>query len=115
MLGALKRTLLFCGGVLLGLVAVAILWNGPSLYAAEDSWDSALFTRIVGLCVIAQGVVAALGAAWCLGRALVPLTPAPAQSGTAVTGSALAAVGSRPVLPICGILFLLAAAGPFGQ
>jgi hypothetical protein len=30
-------------------------------------------------------------------------------------GSAPAAVGGGPVLPICGILFLLAAVGPFGQ
>jgi hypothetical protein len=111
----MKRTLLFCGGVLLGLVAEAILWNGPDLYAYEDAWFSAVFTRIVGLGVIVQGVVAALGAAWCLGRAFVPLTSAPAQGGTAVPGPAPAGVGGGSVLPLCGLLFLLAAAGPLEQ
>src|SRR5437588_525153 len=107
--GAMRRGLLFSAGILLGLVAEAILWNGPNLYAYEDAWFSAEFARIGGrLGVIVQGVVAALGAALCLGRAFVPLTSAPAQSGTTVSGPAPATVGGGPVLPICGILFLLA-------
>jgi hypothetical protein len=51
----------------------------------------------------------------CFGRALIPLTSAPAQSGTAVPGPVPAAVGGGPVLPICGLLFLLAALWPFWQ
>jgi hypothetical protein len=111
----MRRALLFCVGIVLGLAAETILWNGPDLYAFADSWHSAAFTRIVGVGVIVEGALAAFGAALCLGRALVPLTSAPRQSGPAVPGPAPAAVGGGPVLPICGILFLLAAVGPFGQ
>lgn len=111
----MKRALLFCGGVLLGLVAEAILWKGPSLYAYEEPWFSAPFTRIVGLGLFAEGVVAAAGAALCLARAFVPFTSVPAQTGTTVSGQTPEAIGGGPVLPICGMLFLLAAAGPFWQ
>jgi hypothetical protein len=58
--------------------------------------------------------VAALGVTLCLGRAIILLTPEPTQCCTAVPG-AISATGGGPVLPICGILFLLAAVGPFGQ
>jgi hypothetical protein len=112
---AMRRVLLFCGGILLGLAAGTILWNGPDLYAFADSWHSAAFTRMVGLGIIVEGALAALGAALCLGRAVVPLTSARTRSGTAVPGPAPAAVGGGPVLPLCGIFFLLAAVGPFGQ
>ena len=111
----MRRALLFCVGIVLGLTAETILWNGPDLYASADSWHSAAFTRIVGMGVIVEGNLSALGAALCVGRAIIPLTSAPTQSGTAVPGLAPAAVGGGPVLPICGILFLLAAVGPFGQ
>jgi hypothetical protein len=111
----MRRALLFCVGIVLGLAAEIILWHGPDLYAFADSWHSAAFTRIVGVGVIVEGALSALGAALCLGRAIIPLTSAPTQSVTAVPGSAPAAVGGGPVLPICGILFLLAAVGPFGQ
>jgi hypothetical protein len=94
-------------GIVLGLAAETILWNGPDLYAFTDPWHSAAFTRIVGVGVIVEGALLALGAAVCLGRALRPLT--------AVPGPTPAAVGGGPVLPICGILLLLAAVGPFGQ
>jgi hypothetical protein len=113
--GAMRRGLLFCSGILLGLTAEAILWNAPDLYAHEETWFSAAFTRIVGLGLIVEGAVAALGAALCLGRALIPLTSAPTQSGMVVSGPAPAAGGGGPVLPLCGILLLLAAVGPFGQ
>ena len=111
----MRRVLLFCGGTFLGLAAGTILWNGPDLYAFADSWHSAALTRMVGLGIIVEGALAALGAALCLGRAVVPLTPTLTQNRTAAPGSAPAAVGGGPVLPLCGILFLLAAAGPFGQ
>jgi hypothetical protein len=111
----MRRALLFCVGIVLGLAAETILRNGPDLYAFADSWHSAAFTRIVGVAVIVEGALSALGAALCLGRALIPLTSGPRQSGTTVPGAAPAAVGGGPVLPICGILFLLAAIGPFGQ
>jgi hypothetical protein len=111
----MRRALLFCVGIVLGLAAETILWNGPALYASADSWHSAAFTRIVGMGVIAEGALSALGAALCLGRASIPLTSAPTQSATPVPAPVPAAVGGGPVLPICGILFLLAALGPFGQ
>ena len=111
----MRRALLFCVGIGLGLAAETILWNGPDLYAFADSWHSATFTRIVGVGVIVEGALSALGAALCLGRVLIPLTSAPTQSGKVVPGPASAAVGGGPVLPISGILFLLAAVGPFGQ
>jgi hypothetical protein len=110
----MRRVLLFGGGTLLGLAAGTILWNAPDQYLFTDSWHSAVLTRMVGLGIIVEGVLAALGAALCLGRALVPLTPPPTQSGTAAPGPGPAAAGGGPVLPLCGILFLLAAVGPFG-
>jgi len=111
----MRRALLSCVGIVLGLAAETILWNGPDLYTFTDGWHSAAFTRIVGVGVIVEGALSALGAALCLGRALIPLTSVPTQSGKVVPGPAPAAVGGGPVLPICGIFFLLAAVGPFGQ
>jgi hypothetical protein len=111
----MRRVLLFCLGIALGLAAVVILWNGPDLYLFTDPWHAAEFTRIVGVAVIVEGAILALGAGACFGRALVPLTDAPAQSGSIWAGPVPAFVGGGPVLPICGILFLLAAVGPFGQ
>jgi hypothetical protein len=111
----MRRVLLFCGGTFLGLAAETILWTAPDLYLFTDSWHSAALTRMVGLGIIVEGVLTALGAALCLGRAAVPLTPAPTRGGTAAPGPAPATAGGGPVLPLCGILFLLAAAGPFGQ
>jgi hypothetical protein len=111
----MRRVLLFCGGILLGLAAGTILWIAPDLYTLENGWHSAAFTRMVGLGIIVEGVLAALGAAVCLGRAIVPLTSARTRNGTAVPGSAPVGVGGGPVLPLCGILFLLAAVGPFGR
>lgn len=95
----MRRALLACLGILLGLAAVAILWYGPDLYLFSHSWFSIAFTRTVGAAVIVEGVLAALGAALCLGRALSPL----------------ASAGGGPVLPIWGVLFLLAALGPYEQ
>jgi hypothetical protein len=111
----MRRVVLICGAILLGSAAEAILWNSPDLYAFTDSWHSAAFTRMVGIGIIVEGALAALGAALCLGRALVPLASAPARSHPAVPGPTSEAVGGGPVLPICGLLFLLAAVGPFGQ
>jgi hypothetical protein len=109
----MRRVLLFCSGILLAVLAEAILGISHDLYARDDTWLSPEFTRIVGVAAIVQGVVAALGAGLCLGRAFGPLTSAPIQSGTAVSGPAPAALGGGPVLPICGILFLLATVGPY--
>jgi hypothetical protein len=111
----MRRALLCCAGIVLGLAAGVILWNGPDLYALADSWHSAEFTRMVGVGIMVEGALAALGAALCLGRAIAPLTSAPTLSGTDVRGPAATASGGGPVLPLCGILFLLAAVGPFGQ
>jgi hypothetical protein len=111
----MRRVLLFCSGILLALAAGTILWIAPDLYTLEDGWHSAAFTRLVGLGIIVEGALGALGAALCFGRAVVPLTSAPTRNDTAVPGPAPAFVGGGPVLPLCGILFLLAAVGPFGQ
>ena len=106
----MRRVLLSCCGLFLGLVAGVILWNSPLWYINDDDPVPIALTRTAGLALIVQGAVAALAAAVCLGRALAPLTLAPAASGRAP-----AAVGGGPVLPICGLLFLLAAFGPLGQ
>jgi hypothetical protein len=111
----MRRVWLFCGGTFLALAAATILWNAPGVYLFTDGWHSDAFRRMVGLAIIVEGALTAFGAALCLGRAVLPLTPAPTQSRKANPGSAPAAAGGGPVLPICGILFLLAAAGPFGQ
>ena len=111
----MRRFLLFCGGTFIGLAAGTILWNAPGLYLFTDSWHSAALTRMVGLGIIVEAALAAFGAALCLGRALVPLTSAPSRSGTTASGPAPAGQRAGPVLPICGLLFLLAAPGLFGQ
>jgi len=102
----MRRVALFCCGLFPGLVAVIILWTSPTWYTSEDPVTTP-FARGVGLAIIVQGVVAALAAALCIGRALVPLT-----LSSAVPGSEPAAAGGGPVLPICGLLLLLAAYGP---
>jgi hypothetical protein len=66
----MERPLLLCVGIVLLLAAEAILWNGPAIYSFADSWHSAVFTRIVGVGVIVEGALFALGAALCSG---VPL------------------------------------------
>ncbi len=111
----MRRALLSCGGSFLGLAAGTILWNAPGLYLFTDSWHSAALTRMVGVGIIVEGALAAFGAALCLGRALVPLTSAPSRSGTTPSGPSPAGQRAGPVLPICGLLFLLAAPGLFGQ
>ena len=111
----MRRVLLFCGGTVLGLAAGTILWNAPELYLFTDSWHSAALTRMVGLGIVVEGVLTAFGAALCLGRAAVPLTPAPTRGGKTASGPASAGQRAGPVLPICGLLFLLAAPGLFGQ
>jgi hypothetical protein len=100
---------------LLGLVGATILWNAPDFYLFTDSWHAAALTRLVGVGVIVEGALTALATALCLGRAVLPLTRAPAQGGTAAPGPAPKTNGGGPVLPLCGILFLIAALGPFGQ
>jgi hypothetical protein len=103
--------LLFCLGIVLGLAAEAILWSGPNLVSLEDGWHPPAFTRMVGIGVIVEGALFALGAALCVGRAAGPLSLERGQGGTDLP----AAVGGGPVLPVCGILLLLAAYGTFGQ
>lgn len=99
----MARALLFCVGIVLGLVAEVILWNSPDLCLRTDGWHSPAFTRMVGVAVIVEGCLCAVGAGLCLGRAFVPLVAGPTRGG------------GGPVLPICGIFFLLAAFGIFGQ
>jgi hypothetical protein len=96
-----------CCGLLFAAVAEVILWNGPQWYTNEEDKVPTLLTQIAGVALVVQGAIVALAAALCLGRALVPLTFSPA-----VSGSAPAAVGGGPVLPLCGLLFLLAGVGP---
>jgi hypothetical protein len=107
----MRRALLFSLGIVLGLAAETILWNGPDLVLLQDGWHSPAFTRTVGVGVIVEGALFALGAALCFGRALGPLSSEATQGGTDLP----AAVGGGPVLPVCGILFLLAAFGTLGQ
>lgn len=111
----MRRVLLFCAAIVLGPAGGVILWNAPDLFLFADGWHSVEFTRMVGLGIIVEGALAAFGAALCLGRALVPLTSALTLSGTPVPGIVSSAGGGGPVLPLYGILFLVAAAGPFGQ
>src|SRR6516165_8435804 len=75
---AMRRVLLFFAGIVLGLVAEIILWQAVSLHSFEDGWHSAAFTSIVGMAVIIEGILCALVAAVCLGRAVSPLIVAPA-------------------------------------
>src|SRR5438270_8332990 len=103
--GAMRRILLFCCGLALGLVAGVILWNSPLWYINDDDPVPIALTQIVGVALSVQGAVVALAAALCLGRALVPLTRPPAGRGSARPpagrGSARAAVGGGAVLPLC--------------
>jgi hypothetical protein len=92
--GPMRRAVLIGGGVLIGLVAEALLWASPDVYAKEP-------TGIVGLALLGWGVTAAAGAAFCLARGLAPSRPAPAADR------------GGPVLPIGGILFVLGAVSPF--
>jgi hypothetical protein len=110
----MRRAWLYCTGIMVGLAAWAILQYAPDLALFEDGWHSAKFTRMVGAATCVQGFFAALVAAFCLGRAVTPLTPA-APRGTPVPGADGSASGGGPVLPICGILFVLAAIGRLGQ
>jgi hypothetical protein len=103
----MRRVLLFCRGLFLALVAEVILWNGPHWYTNEEDKVPTTLTQIAAVALVVQGAIVAIVAALCLGRALVPLILAPA-----VSSSAPAAVGGGPVLPLCGLLFLLAALGP---
>jgi hypothetical protein len=96
----MKRILLFFSGLLLGLAAEAVLWSAPELYSSVDSWHSVAVTQTVGVAVIVEGALLALWAAACLARALYPLK-------TADRGG--------PVLPLCGVLILIAGFGPWGQ
>lgn len=109
----MKRALMFGAGVLLGLVAEYLLWEGPVWYAYEDWWFSIRSTRIIGLGLIVLGAEAAAAAAFCLARVSVPLRGTPAQSRMTLAGPVRAAVWRRPVLPICAILFFLGAVGAF--
>src|SRR5439155_3187139 len=108
--GAMRRNLLFCRGLAFGLVAEVILWNSPLWYINDDDPVPIALTQIAGVALSVQGAVVALAAALCLGRALVPLTRPPAGRG-----SARAAVGGGPVLPLCGLLFVVAGIGPLGE
>lgn len=101
--------MLFCGGIILGWVAESILTSGPDLLADGKTWFAADYRRIISLSMIVQGIVAALGAALCLGRAFAPLTSVSAPNETTGSGLESATLGGGPVLPICGILFLYAA------
>src|SRR5262249_51478577 len=99
-----RCAVLLGSGVLIGLVAEALLGASPGLCAEEA-------TRIVGLALLGWGATAAAGAAFCLAHGVVPPRPDPASSGATLPGPAPVAVWGGPVLPIGGVLFLLGAAG----
>ncbi len=103
----MRRVAQFCCGLFLALVAEVILWNGPQWYTNGEDKVPTTLTQIAGVAVVVQGAIAALVAALYLGRALIPLTLSPV-----VSGSAPAPVGGGPVLPMCGLLFVLAGVGP---
>jgi hypothetical protein len=42
-------------GIIIGLAAAVILWNGPNLYAFADSWHSAESTLMVGAAITVEG------------------------------------------------------------
>jgi hypothetical protein len=99
-----------CSGFLFALAAEVILWNGPLWYANEEHKVPAVLTQSAGVAVVVDGALLALVAALCLARALVPLT-----SSSAVSGAVPAEVRGGPVLPLCGLIFLPAAVGPFQE
>jgi hypothetical protein len=104
----MRRILLSCGGIILGLAAVSFLGGGSELFAGgTTSLD--VVGCIIGLSLIAQGAVVSLGAALCLGRAMKPLASAPNRSETTASGSESATTGGGPVLPICGVQVLYVA------
>src|SRR5262249_34497223 len=107
--GAMRRVLLICCGLSFALVAEVILWNGPHRYTNEEDKVPTALTQIAGVALAVQGAIVALVAALCLARALVPVTFSPAASG-----SSPAALGGGPVLPLCGLLFLVAGVGAPG-
>src|SRR4051812_44443239 len=50
--GAMRRILLFCCGLFLGLVAEVILWNSPVWYTNEESGIPSVLTQMAGVAVI---------------------------------------------------------------
>jgi hypothetical protein len=107
---AMKRIMPTCCGLFLGLVAEVILWNGPHWYTHQEDKVPTTLTQVAGVALVVQGAIVALVAALCIARALVPLTLSPA-----IPGSDPVAIGGGPVLPLCGLLFLLAGLGPLEQ
>ena len=102
----MKRRLLSCGGIILVLVAVSLLGERVEVFPKGKTWFSGYYDRIIGLSLIVQGAAVALGAALCVGRAIIPLKSAPGRSGTTVSGRESVTIGGGPVLPICAIPFL---------
>jgi hypothetical protein len=109
----MRRGLLLCGGIILAWVAASILTSSPDLFADGKTWFPPDYSRIIGLSMIVQGPIVALGAALCLGRAFIPLKLVPARSGTTASEPGPATTGGGPVLPICGMFFLFAVIGLF--
>src|SRR5690349_2326724 len=101
---AMRRALLICLGVSLGLVAVVILWNTADLYDHDDTWLPVALTRAAGLGVVALGILAAFWAAVSIGRALRPVRTATSASDVTHTDFAPTHTGGGPVLPIMGLL-----------
>ena len=84
--------------------------DGPLLVYDRGEHDSEGVTQSAGVAFIVQGALLAFVAASCLGRALVPLTVTADDSELVPV-----LVGGGPVLPLCGLLFLLAVIGPWAR
>ncbi len=113
----MRRILLFLAGLLVGLVAEAILWTGPGVYTNVAQYYAALTyiaLRSAVLGLIVQGAMAAAVAACWLARASAPARLLAQGGSTREPPSSLTACDGA-FLPIWGILLLLAAGGPFGQ
>ncbi|MGA2259198.1 MAG: hypothetical protein ABSG53_31380, partial [Thermoguttaceae bacterium] len=103
----MRRSLLFGAGLFFGLLAEALLWEGPRWYTSDG--------RVAGLGFIALGAGFVVWAACCLSRAFVALCPPSAQNKTPLSGQASATVRGRSGLLICAMLFFLGAVNAFAQ
>ncbi len=111
----MRRGFLFLLGVVLAPLAVALLSNAVDLFSFTDGWHSEALTRMVGVAIIGEGALLAFWAAVCFGRAFDPLVRPRSNIEVFDPQQLHAVTGGGLILPLCGILFLLAAVAPFSQ